>query len=102
MTSCRDSLSLLLDYAEGRLPDDVRVRLERHFGDCQPCEAFLKTYKATPTLCRKALAATMPASVARTLTAFLRREQAAAPTGGAGDTGDTGDTGEDGDAGNGR
>lgn len=96
MTSCRDSLTLLLDYAEGRLPDDVRERLERHFGDCQPCEAFLKTYQATPALCRKALAASMPASVARTLTAFLRREQASAPTGGGGDTGG------DGNAGNGR
>ncbi|MEW6434753.1 MAG: zf-HC2 domain-containing protein [Myxococcota bacterium] len=74
MTTCRDSLDLLLEYAEGHLPDDVRRRLEAHFGDCQPCEEFLKTYRATPGLCKKALAATMPEAVAKKLTTFLRRE----------------------------
>ncbi|MEW5740096.1 MAG: zf-HC2 domain-containing protein [Myxococcota bacterium] len=74
MISCRDSLQLLLDYAEGHLPEDVRARLERHFGDCQPCEDFLKTYRATPELCRKALEAKMPEAVARKLTAFLKKE----------------------------
>ncbi|GMU61213.1 MAG: hypothetical protein AMXMBFR34_29760 [Myxococcaceae bacterium] len=74
MISCRDSLQLLLDYAEGHLPDDVRARLERHFGDCQPCEEFLKTYRATPELCRKALEAKMPEAVAQKLSAFLKKE----------------------------
>ncbi|MCC6336201.1 MAG: zf-HC2 domain-containing protein [Myxococcales bacterium] len=74
MISCRDSLQLLLDYAEGHLPDDVRARLERHFGDCQPCEDFLKTYRATPELCRKALEAKMPEAVAQKLSAFLKKE----------------------------
>jgi anti-sigma factor RsiW len=74
MISCRDSLDLLLDYAEGHLPDDVRARLERHFGDCQPCEDFLKTYKATPGLCKKALEKKMPDAIARKLSDFLRKE----------------------------
>ena len=74
MTTCRDSLDLLLEYAEGVLPDDVRKRLEAHFGDCHPCEEFLKTYRATPGVCKKALAATMPEGVSRRLTAFLRKE----------------------------
>jgi anti-sigma factor RsiW len=77
MTTCRDSLELLLEYAEGTLPDDVRQRLEAHFSDCQPCDAFLKTYRATPELCRKALAATMPEGVSRRLAAFLRQEMQA-------------------------
>jgi anti-sigma factor RsiW len=77
MTTCRDSLELLLEYAEGTLPDDVRQRLEAHFADCQPCEAFLKTYRATPGLCRKALAATMPEEVSRRLAALLRQEMQA-------------------------
>jgi len=74
MITCRDSLELLLEYAEGHLPDDVRARLERHFGDCSPCEEFLKTYRATPELCRKALAAKMPDGFAKKLTEFLRKE----------------------------
>lgn len=74
MTTCRDSLDLLLEYAEGVLPDDVRKRLEAHFCDCPPCEDFLKSYRATPGLCKKALAATMPEGVSRRLTAFLRKE----------------------------
>jgi anti-sigma factor RsiW len=74
MTTCRDSLHLLLEYAEGHLPDEVRARLEAHFGGCQPCEDFLKTYRATPGLCKKALAATMPEAVSRRLMSFLRHE----------------------------
>jgi len=85
MTSCRDSLPLLLEYAEGHLPEDVRARLEAHFGDCQPCEEFLKTYRATPGLCKKALAATMPEAVSRKLMAFLRQETKQAGADGAGD-----------------
>jgi anti-sigma factor RsiW len=77
MTTCRDSLDLLLEYAEGQLSDDVRQKLEAHFSDCSPCEEFLETYRATPSLCRKALAAKMPDSVSRRLTEFLRAHTSA-------------------------
>jgi anti-sigma factor RsiW len=72
--TCKECIDLLLDYVEGELPLDVRSRLESHMGGCEPCEQFLKTYQATPGLCRKALAAKMPDDFARKLTDFLRVE----------------------------
>jgi anti-sigma factor RsiW len=72
--TCKDSVSLLLEYIDGSLADDVRARLEAHFGDCSPCEDFLKSYRATPHICRKALEAKMPKSFSDKLTSFLREE----------------------------
>ena len=72
--TCKECIDLLLDYVEGELPLDVRSRLEVHMGGCELCDAFLKTYKATPGLCRKALAAKMPDDIAKRLTDFLRVE----------------------------
>ncbi len=74
MTTCKDAITLLLDYVDGALPPDVRGRLEAHFGDCSPCEEFLQSYKATPGLCRKALEHSMPDSVANKLSDFLKKE----------------------------
>lgn len=72
MYSCKDSIDLLLTYLDGDLPGEERAKLEEHFGGCEPCEEFLATYRATPELCRKALAAKMPEEFARKLTSFLR------------------------------
>jgi len=72
--TCKECIDLLLDYVDGELPVEMRARLEVHMGECEPCDQFLKTYKATPGLCRKALAAKMPESVAKKLGDFLRLE----------------------------
>jgi anti-sigma factor RsiW len=73
-STCRESIELMLEYLDGELSADVRARLEEHFGGCSPCEDFLKSYRATPNLCRKALARAMPGAVADRLTEFLRAE----------------------------
>lgn len=73
-STCKDSINLLLEYLEGELTPEVHARLESHLGGCSPCEDFLKSYRATPGLCRKALAAEVPEEVATKLTDFLRRE----------------------------
>lgn len=73
MITCKDSIDLLLSYLDGELPGHVREQLEAHFGDCQPCEDFLATYRATPKLCRCALEKKMPEEVASKLTDFLRK-----------------------------
>jgi len=74
MTTCKDAIDLLLEYLDGSLPDDVRARLEKHVGGCTPCDDFLASYRATPSLCRKALEKRMPESLAGKLTDFLRTE----------------------------
>ncbi|MBL8921135.1 MAG: zf-HC2 domain-containing protein [Myxococcaceae bacterium] len=73
-STCQSCLALLVDYVDGQLPDDVRAKLESHFHDCQPCEDFLATYRATASVCRKALERTIPESVAAKLHAFIRDE----------------------------
>ena len=72
MYNCKDSISLLQDYLDGELsPEDMR-HLKEHFAGCAPCVDFLRTYRATPGLCRRALAQRMPQEVAQKLTDFLR------------------------------
>lgn len=75
MTStCKDSVELLLEYLDGKLTAELREKLEAHLSGCSPCEDFWKSYKATPAICRKALARELPQEVANKLTEFLRRE----------------------------
>jgi anti-sigma factor RsiW len=74
MTTCRETIDLLLEYLDGGLGADVRSKLEAHLGGCTPCEEFLATYKETPALCKRALVTRMPAEFAGKLTDFLRRE----------------------------
>lgn len=72
MTTCKDSIELLRAYLDGELPPSERERLESHFGDCTPCEEFLATYRATPSICKEALKKQMPEAVASRLRAFIR------------------------------
>ncbi len=77
-STCKDSVELLLEYLDGELNTELKARLEQHLDGCSPCEDFLKSYQATPALCRKALAREMPREVAAKLTDFLRSEMAKA------------------------
>ena len=72
MFNCKDSIDVLLEYLDGDATPEVRQRLEEHIHGCTPCEEFLKQYKETGALCRKALRARMPREVADKLTSFLR------------------------------
>lgn len=72
MFNCKDSIDLLLDYLEGEMTPEVKQHLEEHLHGCAPCEEFLKQYKQTGPICRKALRARMPQEVADKLSSFLR------------------------------
>jgi anti-sigma factor RsiW len=74
MFSCKDSIDLLVEYLDGNLSEEMRSKLESHFAGCTPCEDFLRTYRATPNICRHALRKKMPEEVANKLVAFLRAE----------------------------
>jgi anti-sigma factor RsiW len=73
-STCKDSIGLMLEYLEGELQQEIKARLDEHLEDCTPCEEFLKSYRATTQLCRKALVAKMPEDVAAKLTGFLKAE----------------------------
>jgi anti-sigma factor RsiW len=70
--TCEHSLGLLNEYLDGTLPADEKAALDWHFKACPPCIDFVRKYKATPGLCRKALEQEMPRELADKLSSFLR------------------------------
>lgn len=68
---CKECVDLLGDYVEGTLPPDRSKALEDHLSECPPCITFVRTYKATRGLCRKALAREMPRELMSSLASFL-------------------------------
>ena len=72
MFNCKDSIDRLLEYLDGEVPAEVKQHLEEHLDGCAPCEEFLRQYRETAPLCRKALLRSkMPKEVAERLTSFL-------------------------------
>jgi anti-sigma factor RsiW len=72
MYTCKDSINLLMDYLDGELAPEDAQHLKEHLQGCAPCVDFLRTYRATPGLCKKALAHKMPQEMSSKLTEFLR------------------------------
>lgn len=72
MFNCKDSIEYLLEYLDGTLPDTEARQLYEHLTGCSPCADFLRTYRATPKLCKRALAKAMPEEMAQKLSGFLR------------------------------
>jgi anti-sigma factor (TIGR02949 family) len=72
MYNCEDTINLLLSYLDGEMPPEEAKRLKEHLAGCAPCIDFLRTYRATPGLCRRALQQRMPPEVSARLTEFLR------------------------------
>ncbi len=74
MFTCKDSIDLLLEFLDGGMSAEEEQRLTEHLEGCPPCLDFLKTYRATPGLCKKALAKKMPTELSAKLTDFLRQK----------------------------
>jgi len=74
MFTCKESVDYLLKFLDGEMPEDEARHLEEHLQACPPCVDFLRTYRATPILCKRALQAQMPQELAERLTEFLRQK----------------------------
>jgi anti-sigma factor RsiW len=72
MYNCKDSINLLLEFLDGEMSAEEAQHVKEHLRGCSPCLDFLRTYRATPGLCKKALAAKMPKEVSEKLTEYLR------------------------------
>jgi anti-sigma factor (TIGR02949 family) len=72
MFTCKDSIDLLLEFLDGAMPEEEQKRLIEHLEGCPPCVDFVRTYRATPGLCKRALAKKMPSELSGKLTDFLR------------------------------
>ena len=71
MMHCNDCVDLLADYLDGSLTVEQKEALEEHLSFCAPCVTFVRTYKATTRVAKKALAETMPEEVGARLHAFM-------------------------------
>ena len=72
MFSCKDSIHLLLDFLDGDMSEEDQKHLEEHLSACPPCVEFVRSYRATPGLCKKALAKKMPEELSAKLSEYLR------------------------------
>jgi len=73
-SSCKNCVDVLQSYLDGEMAPEDEAHLRSHLAECPPCVDFLETYKATPELCRKALAQRMPEELSQKLKAFLREK----------------------------
>jgi anti-sigma factor RsiW len=73
--TCQDFIALLSDYLEATVTPEMLAALEAHLAGCQPCQAYLRTYRRTRDVAaaaeRAALPPAMPAEMKARLRAFL-------------------------------
>jgi anti-sigma factor RsiW len=75
MPNCPEVIALLVDYLEGRLPDDTRRALEEHLAGCRSCEASVASYRSTVDLLHSLTEDDLPPELHLRLRAFLDRRQ---------------------------
>jgi anti-sigma factor RsiW len=70
--TCASGVSVLMDYLEGVVSEDVRAAIDAHVNGCPRCQAFIESYRATPRILREATIATFPPELEQSLIAYLR------------------------------
>ena len=71
MMTCQDVIAVLVDYLDQALPPEIVADLERHLAGCEPCRAYLATYRRTRALGARAIRLEMPDEMKRRLRQFL-------------------------------
>ncbi|HXH83253.1 MAG TPA: zf-HC2 domain-containing protein [Candidatus Tectomicrobia bacterium] len=69
--TCREAIAVIGDYLESALGDEILRDLERHLRDCQPCVAYLNTYRRTRDLAADANRVEMPDEMRQRIREFL-------------------------------
>jgi putative zinc finger protein len=69
---CRQIAELLADYLDGTLPRQLAELLEWHIDGCQPCVAFVNTYRGTVDAAAKLREIEVPPDLKKRLLAVLR------------------------------
>jgi anti-sigma factor RsiW len=70
--SCQELVELVTDYLEGALPDEERVRLERHLQTCDGCRDYVEQMRTTISLTGEARPAALTPEVEEALLASFR------------------------------
>lgn len=74
MLRCRDLVELLTEYLDGGLDPATAATLEAHLAECQPCTAFLNTYRGAARAARQLRDEDPPSELRERLLAFLRQQ----------------------------
>ncbi|HLF74412.1 MAG TPA: zf-HC2 domain-containing protein [Anaerolineales bacterium] len=45
--TCKELVELVTEYLEGMLPEDARIRMERHLSGCDGCATYLEQMRQT-------------------------------------------------------
>jgi anti-sigma factor RsiW len=69
--TCRDAIDILADYVDGAMPGELATELERHLAGCEPCRAYIATYRKTRELGITAGDVKMPAEMQARLRRFF-------------------------------
>jgi anti-sigma factor RsiW len=69
---CRQIAELLGDYIDGTLPSHVRDLIDFHIEGCQPCVAFMNTYRSTISATRTLASTPIPPELKQRLLKVLR------------------------------
>ena len=70
--NCQDFIALLSDYLEATVTPETLTALEEHLAGCQPCQAYLRTYRRTRELAAASEQATLPPAMPAEMKAQLR------------------------------
>ena len=71
--TCQGAIALLADYLEPALSQERVAELEAHLAACEPCRAYLNTYRRTKTLSAEAGRVAMPDEMKLRVRQFLLR-----------------------------
>jgi anti-sigma factor (TIGR02949 family) len=74
MLRCRDVVELLTEYLEGGLDRATAATLEAHLAGCEPCTAFLNTYRGAVQATRRLKEEDLPPELRQRLLTFLRQQ----------------------------
>lgn len=70
--TCQQAIALLADYLDMVLePRSLMQELEAHLNECEPCRAYLATYRRTRELAATAHRVEMPAEMKERLRSFI-------------------------------
>jgi len=69
--TCEQVIGLMADYLESALTPEVIAELEAHLDGCEPCVAYLRTYRRTKDLTAQTERVEMPEEMKIRLRRFL-------------------------------
>jgi len=69
--NCKELVSLLEDYLDGTMEEQLKGELDTHIAMCEPCLHFLDSYDKTRILCRQVTLDEIPPEFRERLRSFV-------------------------------